>query len=71
MSPIVRVARLFFLCQISQIWLFLEVVGIKKFVWLVGLFSSIFGFFWRQFARAIRLLSCFFKDLSESVISLS
>jgi len=54
-------------------FVFLEVVGDKKIVWYFGFFffNISFGCFWRQFARANRLVSCFFKDLSESVISLS
>jgi len=61
-----------FWCQISQIWLFLEVVSVKKIVWLFGFF---FFNVW-LFLQAVRTcyqtaVSWLFKDLSESVISLS
>jgi len=42
--------------QISQIWLFLETVGVKQ----LFVFFSIFGFFWRQLAHAIRLVFSLF-----------
>ena len=58
-------AGFFFKCAriviISQIWLLLETVGVKKIVYF---FLSIW-LFWRQLAHAIRLVSSLFKYLAE------
>ena len=64
----IRVSRLAFLTPNFTNLAFFRGRWRQKIVWLLASFSSIFGFFWRQFARAIRLVSWFFKDLSESVI---
>ena len=47
--------------QISQIWLLLETVGVKK---IVSFFPNIW-LFWGQLARAIRLVSSLFKYLAK------
>jgi len=66
--PSHRVARLAFLMPNFTNLAFLEVVGVKKIIWLF--FFNIW-LFWRQFAYAIRLVSWLLRILLKSVIRVS
>ena len=51
--------------QISQIWLFLEAVGVNKNCLAFWLFLFNIWLFWRQLAHTIRLVFWLFKCLAE------